>query len=357
MARTQPRRAAGTPVGGQWAPSSHDEPDIDLRAHPKRRAAMAVAAAVPLALSASAATAQAPPARTAPGQVLPAWHPDVLHAEIWGRSVKMAWLSPATVPGRISYQLEIRTAPTWQAVPKNRGGVVVVTDSRPLTGVRTTLTGLQPGRAYTLRLVGYHDGHPFGAIGPDAIALDPVVNAPWPSSQCPAVGPRPPQAPPGLSCNDRTYLVAIDKAREVEGLGPMVLPAGYAHMSAPDQILVVTNIERGSRGLPTFAGLSARFDHLAEGGARTDSDPSGPTNAAWSSNWAGTSNALEADFMWMYADGYSKSGSYNLDCKTPVSSGCWGHRQDILGDYGSQTEMGAAVYGANSAAQLFVLAT
>lgn len=30
MSTNQPRKPAGTPVGGQWAPATHAEPDVDL---------------------------------------------------------------------------------------------------------------------------------------------------------------------------------------------------------------------------------------------------------------------------------------------------------------------------------------
>ncbi len=34
MSTNQPRRPAGAPTGGQWAPAQHDEADIDLLASP-----------------------------------------------------------------------------------------------------------------------------------------------------------------------------------------------------------------------------------------------------------------------------------------------------------------------------------
>lgn len=52
---------------------------------------------------------------------------------------------------------------------------------------------------------------------------------------------------------------------------------------------------------------------------------------AFASVWAGNNlTPIAADYGWMYADGY---GSNNLDCTTPSSSGCWGHRDAILGKY------------------------
>jgi hypothetical protein len=213
-----------------------------------------------------------------------------------------------------------------------------VADNHPFMTVQTTVAGLQPGRTYIFEVVAYGDGNKFGSIGPVSVALNPAANSVWPQPSCSAHSP---VTPPGLDCADRTYLATIDQARRAEGLGQMALPTDYPHPPPPEQILVVTNSERGSRGLPTFAGLTARLNYYAEAGARAHEDPSDPAGN-WSSNWAGTSDPLAADFLWMYDDG---PGGENLDCTTSDPNGCWGHRQNILGNYGPHPEMGAAVYG------------
>ena len=60
MSANQPRKPAGTPAGGQWAPVAHDESDIELRpAHHNRvaaGAAIGVAAIASLAANAAAAS-------------------------------------------------------------------------------------------------------------------------------------------------------------------------------------------------------------------------------------------------------------------------------------------------------------
>jgi len=46
MTTNQPRKPAGTPAGGQWAPVAHDEPDVKLSPvtpSQLRRAALAIA--------------------------------------------------------------------------------------------------------------------------------------------------------------------------------------------------------------------------------------------------------------------------------------------------------------------------
>jgi hypothetical protein len=134
---------------------------------------------------------------------------------------------------------------------------------------------------------------------------------------------------------------AIDQARAEEGVGPLTLPADYDNMSLAGQIRLLTDLERVDRGLPGFTGLSSKLDVMAEAAALSNSDPTGPNNTSWGSNWAGgEASALFADYDWMYNDG---PGSPNLDCTAPSASGCWDHRQNILGNYGLHPVIGAAV--------------
>jgi hypothetical protein len=56
----------------------------------------------------------------------------------------------------------------------------------------------------------------------------------------------------------------------------------------------------------------------------------------YGSIWAGDFGPLASDYDWMYNDGYSADGSINLACATPSASGCWGHRDNILGTYSYQ---------------------
>jgi hypothetical protein len=75
----------------------------------------------------------------------------------------------------------------------------------------------------------------------------------------------------------------------------------------------------------------------------SDSDPQPSTsdwygytsNAAW-----GDENVVLAYEGWMYDDG---PGSGNVDCTSSDPSGCWGHRHDILWEFGpGALAMGAA---------------
>jgi hypothetical protein len=105
---------------------------------------------------------------------------------------------------------------------------------------------------------------------------------------------------------------------------------------------VLSNLERVDRGLAPALGLAASLDQDAALAVGDDIDPtpSAMYGNVWTSNWAGgLSSPLEADFDWMYDDGY---GSGNGDCRSPTAPGCWAHRHDILARFGRPIAMGAA---------------
>ncbi|HWF36776.1 MAG TPA: hypothetical protein VG295_15450 [Solirubrobacteraceae bacterium] len=145
----------------------------------------------------------------------------------------------------------------------------------------------------------------------------------------------------GSSCQN-AVLSDINAARAAEGVAPMTLPASYNSLTVPQQLLVLANLERIGRGLIPAQGLSASLNTIASVAALADVDPNpGLINGdAVSANWAGgTPSPLLADFMWMYDDG---PGSMNLDCTWNNTSGCWGHRHDILFPFDGPLIMGAA---------------
>ena len=149
----------------------------------------------------------------------------------------------------------------------------------------------------------------------------------------------------------------INYARYLEGLGPLVLPIGYAGDPVPEQQLIITDEERGDRGLPGFTGLDPALDTAAQTAAAGNTDPAPPTGFDYTS--AGSIFALDytplgADFAWMYNDGY---GGTNVDCTSSTGTECWGHRDNILGPWattGSQTaDMGDANTAAGQYTEIF----
>ena len=150
---------------------------------------------------------------------------------------------------------------------------------------------------------------------------------------------------------------ALDAARAKLGLGPYALPADFVRLSPAQQWLILADLDRLAYSLRPITGLSAALDPIARQGAAGRADPNpwpllmrlrGQSQLGYASNWAGGQrNALLAYYGWMYDDGY---GSGNVDCRPPVSLGCWGHRQNILafGHAASLSMGGAAIRGAAS---------
>ena len=142
-----------------------------------------------------------------------------------------------------------------------------------------------------------------------------------------------------------SVLRALNAARAAEGVKPMVLPAGFAGLTVPEQLLVAIDLERIDRGLAPFAGLTGALDQNAQRGADGANDPPDPGSGytVADTEWAGgSSNGLDAVYGWMYDDGV---GSGNLDCTKAGAAGCWGHRHGILDAFGTvgTLVMGAAV--------------
>jgi hypothetical protein len=169
-------------------------------------------------------------------------------------------------------------------------------------------------------------------------------------AQCTGIGDE------SATCLD-SLLYDIDVGRYDEGVPPMVLPTGFAQMSIAMQLLVVANLERGDRGLPQFAGLSPTLNAASALAAVEETDPTPPagyTFNEWGSNFAGSVNALEADFLWMYDDG---PGGTNIDCEGSNMTGCWGHRNNILGNWVNEgpqsTAMGDGTTGNDIFTEIF----
>lgn len=143
-----------------------------------------------------------------------------------------------------------------------------------------------------------------------------------------------------VACREEELSV-IDRWRSAEHLGPLRLPTYYSELTLAEKIAVLADLERSARGLPCVTGLSVALGTLAEKGAAASTDAAGPSGTDWGSNWyQGPPSALEVDYSWMYDDG---PGGTNLDCQSGDMSGCWGHRENILGNYGPHPSMGVAV--------------
>jgi hypothetical protein len=141
----------------------------------------------------------------------------------------------------------------------------------------------------------------------------------------------------------RITLDAIDAARAKEGVRPMVLPAGFARLSVPEQLFVAIDRERVDRGLAPFPGLTTALSADAQKGAAAARLPPrpGPAYGSVTTEWIGdVDNGLDADFEWLYNDG---PDSGVPGCSGSTSSGCWADREIVLNRFGSRhLVMGAA---------------
>lgn len=154
------------------------------------------------------------------------------------------------------------------------------------------------------------------------------------------------------SC-DQASLADIDSALAGEGYGPLSLPSNYSSLPTVAQLVAVANAERAVRGLPQMPENS-NLDAMAYNGARSNSDPTGPSGYSWGSNLAmGYPTPLSADYVWMYDDG---ANSPNVDCQSAGDSGCWGHRHNVLIQGGGRAGGGVYNYnGSPNLTQLFVV--
>ncbi|HUC05329.1 MAG TPA: hypothetical protein VL961_08005 [Acidimicrobiales bacterium] len=162
-----------------------------------------------------------------------------------------------------------------------------------------------------------------------------------------ANGILPPSNPTGnIVPSSSDWLTSIDTARSDEGVAAMTVSESMVEsLPIPEQIFILVNLERIDRGLPAISYMSAELNAYASGGANAGADPSFPSALTGGSPvtwggaiWAGgLTNVFEADYYWMYEDGYGGllGATSNEACGLLDLSGCWGHRDIILHEFAS----------------------
>jgi len=144
----------------------------------------------------------------------------------------------------------------------------------------------------------------------------------------------------------------FNAARAKEHLGKLILPTNFRSLTVPQQLLVLTNLDRRARGLAPFVGLNASLDTYAARGSAAGTDPAFPRwTRSGGSNWASTYNSLWTEYLWMYYDG---AGSVNMACTSSRTTYCWAHRRNILARYGAPRVMGAAGRSSGGDAALYL---
>jgi hypothetical protein len=210
---------------------------------------------------------------------------------------------------------------------------------------------------------------------PIAAMLAASVAAGLSATPAGAAGILPPSNPPAnIAPSSADWLTSIDAARADEGVGPMSVPeAQLSSLPVAEQLFTVMNEERVDRGLPPINYMTSQLNSYAQAGANGGTDPSFPTDVTGGSAvtyggsiWAGgLSSVLEADYYWMYSDGWGgTSGTTNEACSEANPADCWGHRDIILHEYANcpsgppVLSMGAAYsptgYSGGSIAAIFV---
>ena len=157
-----------------------------------------------------------------------------------------------------------------------------------------------------------------------------------------ATGILPPGNPPAnIAPSSGDWLTSIDAASATEGVGAMeVNESAVEALPVAEQLFIVINEERIDRGLAPIQYMTAQLNSYALQGANADNDPSFPTALTGGSPlsggeavWAGgTTSVFEADYYWMYDDGWggSAGSTSNTDCSSATSSSCWDHRDVVL---------------------------
>jgi len=146
----------------------------------------------------------------------------------------------------------------------------------------------------------------------------------------------------GAACTNY-ILQAINNARAIEGVRPMVLPSNWFSLSVPDQLFVIADLERTARGLPPYLGIN---DALS---ANASTPPPRPTAIRQSppvSRWPMTTRAPRVLVArgravtpssppttsgCMTTRGRHRAKTSNIACTSAGSAGCWAHRDELLG--------------------------
>ena len=158
-----------------------------------------------------------------------------------------------------------------------------------------------------------------------------------------AAGYLPPSNPPAnIAPSSGDWLSSINAARAQEGVGPMsVSEAQLSNLPLPEQVFTVVNAERIDRGEPPIDYMTSQLNAIAQQGANAGSDPSFPGSLSggapvtWGGSiWAGGLTSVpEADYYWMYDDGWGGVDTTNIACTMASPSECWGHRDIILNEF------------------------
>ena len=147
----------------------------------------------------------------------------------------------------------------------------------------------------------------------------------------------------GTPACTKFVLRALNTARSNEDLPAIVLPTNWFQLKPQEQLFVIVDLERTARNLPPYLGLNRQLHASAQSAAAHEVDPAYAPGfrtgldaegvPGMGSTLAMAYTTLEADYVWMYDDGWGGSPSLtpNIACTFAGATGCWGHRDELLG--------------------------
>jgi hypothetical protein len=212
-------------------------------------------------------------------------------------STRLSVVSPAHSPGTVNIRVTT-TYGTSKVVPADRYTFVAPTNTPPAL----------------------NSSVPSVTIGP---LPTPFVPLSW-------SGPNPPENCDTAGSRSASGIEYLDYCgAELEGLAPLSLPSNWANLSDPEKGFVLMNLERIERKETPIVGISTTLNNYAAEGADANTDPpvSFISDGVGGSIWASGSFVAVGMPGFLYADG---PGGFNLDCTSTDSSGCWGHRDNVL---------------------------
>lgn len=146
-----------------------------------------------------------------------------------------------------------------------------------------------------------------------------------------------------------TVIAELNHARRSLGQPSYALPSHFTGLTPAEQLLVLTNSDRALYHLLGVAGLNSTLNLYARQGVLRDGDPLPTGTSGGSSGWYGyaanwaTGTNMSAPFAyyeWMYEDGI---GSANIDCTAAHTAGCWGHRNNVLKNFGARQQIALGI--------------
>ena len=185
---------------------------------------------------------------------------------------------------------------------------------------------LQPNTTYNYELEAFCNGCGDPTVDSSTGTITTTANPTGPGT--PLIPPNNPSAN-GIfgfcgATTDQACLNDINGTRAAqEGLPPISLPSNWSSLSGLEQMFVLFNLERVSRGEAPITNLVNSYDSAVQTGLTNDADPD-VQNAPGAALgiWAGAfPNLVSATYGWMYDDG---PGGENADCTTPDIAGLLG---------------------------------